>query len=104
MDPNLTDEQAQEMAGQRDWRPGEEAEFDEAVKERLDEVLASACHDFDDNILWDALQETGALSWIRMCLIGPLSEAIDPIEAGEKLLRHHLQPIAEEWVRTNWRT
>ena len=91
------------MTGGRGWRPGEEAEFDEMVKERLSEMLACACHDFEDSDLWDALQETEALTWIRMCFT-ELHEARDSIEAGEDALRRHLTPIAEEWVRANWRT
>ena len=102
-DSNLTDEQAQEMTGQRDWRSGEEAEFDEAVRERLNEMLAYEVVGFEDADLWDALQETEALTWIRICFT-ELHEARDSIGAGEDALRRHLRPIAEEWVRDNWRT
>jgi len=88
-----------------DWKPGEEARFNERVDERVEEMLSPRLHGeggrtgIKDEDYWEALVEVDALPYIISVVNGGPEEPSAAASFVRGLLASYLRPKAEDWVR-----
>jgi len=81
-----------------DWKPGEEARFNERVDERLADMLADPCG-LEDEDYWEALMEIDSLPHLKALLYGEPEEGEAAALSVRTWLSEYLRPRAEAWVR-----